>query len=187
MKRELRHLWFNVHKSMFDKLTVKELRNEMSGKGIIKNVHKMNKKELIGNILENGIEGICLMDRHLTPKRICELRKLVGNNSNQMNIFEDGDLEFFIGNDLKFEKYSQLFLHKDCEIFDELGYDMKEFNKMSNKGQYDIYSKIENVVNEKWSQYCSGSIDSMILFDETNYVETKEGPIRFDEFEVQMI
>ena len=183
----LRHLWFNVHKSMFDKLTVKELRNEVKGIWGIKNVHKMTKKELIDTLIEEGLVSVCLSSRDLTPKRICELRKLVGeNNYNQMDIHKEGHLEFHIGNDLKFDKYCNGFTHKECEIFDELGYDMNEYFKMSEKEQNDVYSKIYQKRDERWGQYCD-ILTGTIRFDETKLVEIKGGStIRFNEFDVKM-
>ena len=183
----MKHLWFNVHKSMFDKLTVKELRNEVKGIWGIKNVHKMNKKELIDTLIEDGLVGVCLISRDLTPKRICELRKLVGeNNYNQMDIHKEGHLEFHIGNDLKFDKYCKGFTHKECEIFDKLGYDMNDYFKMSEKEQNKVYEKIWDYKEEKWGQYCD-IITGLVVYDDNSYVKTIEGDVKFKEFEVEMI
>ena len=96
-----------------------------------------------------------------------------------MDIKENGDLVFYIGNDLKFENYGGLFLHKDCEILDELGYDMSDIGNISDTEIQDMFKKIDKVVEEKWSNYCSGAIESSIFFEDENLVGTKEGDFSF--------
>lgn len=181
MATKTNRIYFNFYKSDFDKLTVKELREILKSLGV-SNVHKLNKKDMMEVLTdEKEITSVSISSIDLTPKRIYELRTLAGENPNKMDIKENGDLVFYIGNDLKFENYGGLFLHKDCEILDELGYDKSDIWNIPDTEIQDMFKKIDKVVEEKWSNYCSGAIDSLILFEDENLVGTKEGEFSFKE------